>query len=197
MQPWIPGGFLIAGIGGFVNVQGVVGPNGSYVPGAVPVRLHVGRWAVNRIYRNEEVTHSGSYGAILRRRVGLDYQFRAEIPFDLRTPPDMLLESGNSVALTFWMGASESYPTDRAEYNVASAISVMKRRCYWTPSALLDVATPVCDSTGTRIIRYDVQGSGNSLMFMLPDEIDQARAYLAYEGLDTIGGITLPTDSTW
>lgn len=174
-----------------MTVQGYPSVNGTQTVPSVATGLDVSHWALNRLYRNEEVTHSGSFGAILRRRVGLDYQFRANVPWMIDNPPDVLLESGNSVSLCLWFGAALSYPNEPGILSNVGRSPINKRRCYFSPSALLDRAVTITDSTGTKIIRQEVEGSGNSLVFLLPDESVLARMYLQYLGFTNT---TLPTD---
>lgn len=161
----LPGGELIAGQGGYLYVcQGAVDP--LTASQSISKRLDVSQWVGQGIYRDVECTHSGSAGAIHRRRVALDYQINLEICYDVSNPPEYLLGNSATVGFQLFIG-------DPAVYTNAS---VVKR--YVSPSAFLTVGQTIVPSKGTDIVRYICSLKGNSLMFLLPEGLALYQAYL-------------------
>ena len=160
----MPGGELVAGMGGYV----VVGEGACDIANlsAETTRLDVGRWSGRFIYREVEVTHSGCFGGVARRRVGYDWLARIEVSYDVTAPPDIVLNNVASVGLILNLGDPEAYQT-----------SLVKR--YALPSGLLSEVETVDDARAVDIVRQTATVKGNSVFFLLPNENAVYAAYIA------------------
>lgn len=172
----LPGGELVAGMGGYVVVSegacDIVNRVGNAVtrtqfsaPLAYP--LDVGRWIGRFSYLDADVTHSGCFGAKTRRRVGYDWIARIEVVYDVTNPPEILLNNHASVGLILNLG-------DPAVYQNSSLV---KR--YAMPSGLLSEVETVNDGTATDEIRQTATVKGNSVFFLLPNELTDYNTYIA------------------
>ncbi len=161
-----PGGRIIGGFGGrvYVNPLGTDQSAGKY--------FDVADWQVQSIYHNAECTHSGTFGAITRRLVAYDFRFSATVPYDYDHPPEQLLNDAQSVAVRFNLGDVTEDPMAKEAGLVAS-----DQKYYFAPSALIDVASTTCRPGGD-VIRQQIQGSGNSVIFLCPEELTAANEYL-------------------
>jgi hypothetical protein len=110
--------------------------------------------------------------------------------WDAVNPPDVLLRRGDSIAIAFGMGDPLSYPAPAGQAQAPADILATGNvgvnptaapawKCYYSPSMLLQAAEPVCDSRGD-VIRYNIAGSGNSHVFLLPDEKAWFETYMRY-----------------
>ena len=177
----IPGGKVFGGTGGRIYV-GDLGDmslltDTDTVPdpdGDLPTFFDVAQWQLQSLYHNAECPHSGCYGAIARRVVAYDFRFSASIPFDYDNPPEQLLNYPQSVGLRFNLADVTQEPTAQA-----LNIDPGDQKFYFAPSALIDDAVPVLDAARD-VIRIQVRGSGNSIIFLLPDESDDWNDYKQY-----------------
>jgi len=171
----LPGGQLVAGMGGYVVVSegacNIVNRTGPAVtrtafnqPLAYP--LDVSRWVGRFSYLDADVTHSGCFGAKTRRRVGYDWIARIEVTYDVANPPEILLNNQASCGLILNLG-------DPAVYQSAALV---KR--YALPSGLLSEVETLNDGTATDVVRQTATVKGNSVFFLLPNELADYNAYI-------------------
>jgi hypothetical protein len=162
-----PGGRIPSGVGGRIYVNSL---GNDQDPGSPYFDL--ARWHVDSIYHNAECTHSGCYGSAARRQVLYDFRFQAEVPFDIDNPPEMLLGDSMTVCIRFNFG----------DVNIDPAVYGMdaEQKYYFAPSCVLDNVQTILDATGRDVIRQVVQGSANSLLFFLPDQMSALQNYRAY-----------------
>ena len=98
------GGLIPSGIGGCL-VAGELGadlttPDCTEAKGSIENGLlDVGRWQLQELFLTGECPHSGTMGAISRRRVGYDFRYSCEIPYDYNNPADELLAGATTIAL--------------------------------------------------------------------------------------------------
>lgn len=180
---WIPNGVTIAGQGGQIVVQNMIGSIG---PRCV---LNVGMHRVIREIMQADTTDSGTFGCQAQRNVLMRFRFAAEVVWDAMNPPDVLLNRGASIAIAFMLGDKGSYPVltetgvpvDLLELgNIGNnPRNPPARKYYYSPSALLSHAETVTDSRGD-VIRQNIAGGGNSHLFLLPDEIAGLQTYMQY-----------------
>jgi hypothetical protein len=194
---WIPNGVLIAGQGGQVYafkmartaVQSTGSPSPQTVVGPTCV-LNVGNYRLVKRWRDQEVTHSGTFGAEAIRRTLMGWSFAAEVFWDAINPPDMMMQRGDGVAMVFGMGDPLSYPTltqsqPPAEPLAASNSPVSPNpapawKAYVSPSALLGECQTIVDSNSGKVIGQNISGRGNAHLMLLPDEKDFYKAYMQY-----------------
>lgn len=173
----IPGGRLISGIGGRIYVnQGPI-PNdelsGTY--------FDVTQWSLMSENIMAECTHSGTWGAISRRLVGFDFRFSASIPFDYDKPPETLLGYYTSVAVRLNIGDVTQDPIAMGDGQWPS------QKFYFAPSAYLERVHTILNAARD-VVRQEVIGVGNSLIYLLPDyqsglgNYDQYISYLRNQG---------------
>lgn len=166
---------MIAGMGGSIWVTD--GPKDPESMDAASGRtLDVTQWVGQRIGIEVECPHSGSLGAITRRRVAYDYSIQLEVAYDVSNPPEYLLSTVTSVAFQLLVGDPSTY---------VSADMVQR---YVSPSGLLTVAQTIVPSKGTDVVRQLCTIKGNSLMFLLPDERVMYNIYIGL--LRTNGQVT-------
>jgi len=172
----LPGGELVAGMGGYVvvsegacDIVNRVGPAVTRVsfnrPLAYPI--DVTRWMGRFSYLDANVTHSGTFGAVTRRRVGYDWIARIEVAYDVANPPEILLNNLASCGLILNLG-------DPAVYQDASLV---KR--YALPSGLLSEVETVNDGSATDVVRQTATVKGNSVFFLLPNKLSYYNDYIA------------------
>ena len=202
-MPTIPGGKILGGMGGRIWISDA----DSLPPDAVnnplfvnddqnanaPNTLEVAQWQVQRITHLAECPTTGSWGAINRRVVAFDYHWAASIPVDQDNMPDVVLasyaqapqdyDSANiTVALAFLLGNVEENPEAQV-----MGLTSQDQKYYWSPSAYMQVAGFVLDSSRD-VIRVNVNGMGNSRMYLIPDELNSANAYYKWlQDNNTVG----------
>ena len=142
-------------------------PNSS--DGTSPIALDVGRWHLEPIYGTSECPHSGSAGAIARRYTYFDFRFSLEIPYDYNTPPDQLF-IGTLIACAIRFNLADV--AQEPELSIHKPV----QQYYLAPSALVERAPFVLNAVGD-VMRMQVMGSGNGLLFHMPHEQEKYDAY--------------------
>ena len=174
-MPIPPGGLIPSGIGGCLQV----GALGTDLSSPAPIDhadqgiLDVATWSLQEMFITAECTHSGTYGAVTRRRVAYDFRFSVSIPYDYENPPDELLAGAQSIALRLNLGDVRQDPL------LNQQLDASQQRFYVAPSAFLETAQPVLDARGD-VIRIQCSGVGNSLIFLFPDDQSSYSNYLSY-----------------
>ena len=168
-MPVLPGGVIPSGVGGGIWCGAI--PDDLTSTGDDDDYFDVATWQLHSLYVNAECTHSGTYGAISRRQVAYDFRFSASVPYDYDNPPEQLLNDGIGVAIRFDLGDVTQDPQLIAAHE--------QQKFYFAPSAFIDVARTVLDARGD-VIRQDIQGSGNSLIFLFPEESAAWNDYKQY-----------------
>jgi hypothetical protein len=163
----MPGGKLLSGFGGYLTVKNV---------GGSPVRIDVAGWELENIHINKECPHSGSIGAINRRRTGLDWKARCSIWTDADKPVEQYLRSGWGFAVAFYLSSLEAW----TGYGLGQSY-------HYAPSALLNTIKTIDNSDGKDIIRQEITIDGNSLLFLLP--LENAAWQVYYNQLLGLGQI--------
>jgi hypothetical protein len=175
-MPIPAGGLIPSGIGGCL-VAGDLGadlttPDCTEAQGSPQGGLlDVGRWQLQELFLTGECPHSGTMGAISRRRVGYDFRYSCEIPYDYNNPADEVLSGATTIALRFNLADATQEPLLAANHAA--------QRFYIAPSCILEAAIPVLDAVGD-VIRMTCHGSGNGLIFLFPDDADSYKSYLTY-----------------
>ena len=170
------GGLIPSGIGGCL-VAGELGadlttPDCTEAKGSIQNGLlDVGRWQLQELFLTGQCPHSGTMGAISRRRVGYDFRYSCEIPYDYNNPADELLAGATTIALRLNLADVTQDPL--------LAANNAQQRFYIAPSCILEVAIPVLDAVGD-VIRMTCHGSGNGLIFLFPDDQDSYKSYVSY-----------------
>ncbi len=173
------GGLIPSGIGGCL-VVGVLGADlttpdntesGADYDDDDNGILDVGRWRLQELFLTGQCPHSGTLGAISRRRVGYDFRFFCEIPYDYENPADEVLAGATTIGLRLNLADVKQEPL--------LAANDAPQRFYIAPSCILEEAIPVLDAVGD-VIRMTCQGSGNGLIFLFPDDQDAYTAYKQY-----------------
>ena len=160
-MPIPAGGLIPSGIGGCL----VVGDLGDDLTTPASTEhqygdgvLDVARWQLQELFLTGECPHSGTFGAISRRRVGYDFRFACELPYDYNNPADQFLSDATTIALRLNLADSVLEPLLAAN-NAAQLF-------YVAPSCILEAAVPVLNAVGD-VIRMTCHGSGNGLIFLL------------------------------
>jgi hypothetical protein len=173
-MPIPSGGLIPSGIGGCL----IVGQLGADLTTPQDTEaqakqglLDVARWTLQSLFLTAECPHSGTFGAISRRRVGYDFRYSCELPYDYNNPADILLGAATTVALRLNLADARQEPL------LLSNNAVQK--FYIAPSCILEAAIPVLNAVGD-VIRIACHGSGNGLIFLFPEQADIYRAYVAY-----------------
>ena len=138
------------------NNVGVLSQNGTL--------LDIERGFIREKYTNKVTTHSGSNGATLRTRVGVDWTFALELSFPANILgagledafPQTFLGSMQSFGVQFNIGDPEFW-TQRA--------TPLPTRSYRATKALLSALETRLDSTGTEVIGLNIAAEGNSLLW--------------------------------
>ena len=162
----------MAGMGGEIEITKAAynqDPLGShYYTGR---KLEVGQWRVKHMPILADITHSGSNGAILRAKVAEDFKFRLEIPWHAMFVAIRSGDGGDHVGFIeqFMGGLVEDAEFDHVvsiKFNLGDKTSWLagNRAFLYAPRAKLELVDTICDSTGTNIIRMEVEGSGHSLL---------------------------------
>lgn len=165
----IPGGAIISGIGGRIYVDSL--PSDISDLTSADSYFDISQYQLQIIYLNAECPHSGTFGAIARRRVGYDFTFQATLPLDQGNFPGELLEDDQSVAIRFNLADTSIEPN--------AVYMGMQQRYYIAPSVLLTRVVTILDATGRDVIRQEIVGVGNSKIFLLPDHENEFNTYLA------------------
>ena len=159
----MPGGQLIAGIGGYLNI---ISPfNGNMT------RLDAASWQIRRRRKMFRRGHSGSVGgAILSRITALDWTASLKIWWDIGNPPEDLLMSDWGCGIQFGMGSFAAW----------QAYGIAQQGFYLAPSALLSSFDVDDSSEGNDddIVTATAEVVGNALLFYLPDQLAQYNAWL-------------------
>lgn len=150
----IGGNGIYAGMGGYIQVA---------LPGKTSLTyfstLDVAEWKLIKKYNFKKCGHSGSYGAINVRRTSIDWEVELKVWWNASNPPENLLQSGNSVALNLNIG----------DYRAWLANGVAQKH-WMSPSAMLTEISAVNNSEGEDIYWQTIKMTGNSHIFLLPDE---------------------------
>jgi hypothetical protein len=171
-----PGGLIPSGIGGCLCVgdlgTDLTTPDWTEAQCSISNGLlDVGRWFLEELFITAECPHSGCWGAIARRRVAYDFRFNLEIPYDYNNPPDEMLAGAASVGIRFNLADVTQEPL--------LAANNAEQRFYVAPSAFMERAVPVLDARGD-VIRMNVTGLGNGIIFLFPDDQANYKAYIQY-----------------
>jgi hypothetical protein len=141
----------------------------------------------------DDVTGTGSYGAVNRDQTAEDCQAEANVVVDQRYPPDMLVKygflagkgsqvvnAGNSqfgfnlgVRAIFVQGCGTNYPSDKY------------LDWYWCPSVKLFMRGPVIDAGNKKDVRMPLGIRANARVFKMPAEYNvwtDYRAHLVLRG---------------
>jgi hypothetical protein len=171
----LPGGKIIAGAGGYVNIVSATANAWS--------RLNVARWEMARDIRTFHKGHSGTYGAIASRITGLDWIVSGRVWWDVGNPPESLLLTGWGCGLQLGMGTAVAQ----------SLYGVSPQQFYAAPSGILKRFTVTDSSEGNDddVVFADFAVQGNSLIFQLPQQINEFNAYAAQ--LQALGEWTAPS----
>jgi hypothetical protein len=162
----LPGGKILAGTGGYINV---VNPyNGTMT------RLDVAWWEneiTPSVFRRG---HSGTMGAKCARWIINDYSVKGRVWWDAGNPPENLLMSNWGCGLQ--LGIS-SY----AEQN---ALGITQQKFYLIPDAILSYYKMRDSSEGHEddIVTADFTVVCNSQQFLMPDMAGQYAEYSAAMG---------------
>jgi hypothetical protein len=170
------GGLIPSGIGGclFAQPLGTDLTTPDYTEAQGNTReglLDVGRWLLQELFLAAECPHSGTWGAISRRRVAYDFRYSCEIPYDYNNPADELLAGAATIALRLNLADVTQEPL--------LAANDAEQRFYVAPSCILEAALPVLDARGD-VIRMTCHGSGNGLIFLFPDDRNFYQSYMQY-----------------
>ena len=110
-------------------------------------------WVLNNLYINQVNTHSGSNGAVLRDRVGADWNFSAFTSQPVATFLDLLVGHWRSVAVIMNLGDPvwwESLGLEPKSYRAAKGI--------------LERVRIVTSAKADSVVKGEIQISGNSLL---------------------------------
>jgi len=129
--------------------------------------LDVQQGFVRQILTNQDTTHSGSNGAVLRTRVSADWNFALVLSFPAKLKEGLshsfvesLLGSSRSVAMAFFVGDPKFWTSQQ--------LSV---RSYRATKALLSTVETVLDSSGKAVVGLNIAGEGNSLLWTYEDDV--------------------------
>ncbi len=175
-MPMPAGGLIPSGIGGCLCAgdlgADLTGPDCTEAQGSIENGLlDVGRWQLQELFLVAECPHSGTWGAISRRRVAYDFRYSCEIPYDYNNPADELLAGAATIALRLNLADVTQEPL--------LAANDADQRFYVAPSCILEMAIPVLDARGD-VIRMTCHGSGNGLIFLFPDDQESYKSYMHY-----------------
>jgi hypothetical protein len=170
----LPGGQIISGVGGCI----FQGPYGGSTSTSQVFRIDVGQWALDHKYNQADCTHSGTYGAISRRRVSYDWTFKATMPMDLSNLAELLLWLDQSVSIRLNLG-------DATYQNGQQPGENYVQKYYFAPSVYLRNVRTILDAAGKDVIRCEAEGEGNSLLFVMPDQATQWSNYQTAMGWPT------------
>lgn len=145
----LPGGQILSGFGGHITATQI---------GAAPVRIDVGSWSLSNIHGLQECPHSGTMGAITRRRVFLDWIATVNIWYRADQAVEQYVRTGWGIALNLYLGSPEAW----------LGYGLPGQSYYSAPSAMLETCTTI-DNTKD-IIRQELVIKGNSLIHLLPQE---------------------------
>jgi hypothetical protein len=175
-----PGGLITSGIGGCV-VTGDLGVDlstGDFTETNFNVNddgnyLDLGRWTIDPLYIVAECPHSGTAGAITRRLVAYDFRFVLEIPYDYNNPPEQIFAGAGSIAVRFNLADPNQDPL------LQNQDPAPEQQFYIAPSAFMERAPIVLNAQGD-IVRQQIIGSGNGLLFHLPFDKDDYTDYVNF-----------------
>jgi len=113
----------------------------------------LGVWRLRNLYINAVTTNSASNGAILRTRVGADWNFVAETQSPVHTYLDLLVGHWRSVAVILNLGDPVWWQSLNLE-----------PRSYRAAKGILDEVFVADDATATAVVEGGIRMSGNSLL---------------------------------
>jgi len=147
-------------------------------------------WQLTRQPIFDDVTDTGSYGAVNRDQTAEDWSLQANIIVDQRFPPDMIIRYGypyNGVGLT------KNVPTSLIGlgFNLGVRIALIQG-CgvnypvdayldfFWCPSAKLAQNGPIIDANNKKEVRMPIAGVGNARIFKMPAEYNNWLDYATH-----------------
>ena len=139
--------------------------------------LDVARWELDPIYVWAECPHSGTWGAMSRRLVIMDFRFSLAIPYDYDNAPDLILfpntsySGAETISLRLNLADVKQEPLLKANN--------AEQQYYLAPSACIE-RTPLVLNAAGDVIRQQITGAGNGLLFHMPFEEDDYKAYMTY-----------------
>jgi len=185
-MPVIPGGKIIGGMGGRIYIGNMPMPPEAFATWDATKNLpansiEVEQWAIARQWINAECTHSGTYGAITRRRVAYDWQFQCSLPVDQDNMPETLFEAlPSQIAVDpGFVNLSIAFFLGDVKINVDAVAMGMTQKFYYAPMCLIRSCHPVLNAARD-VIRCQLAGEGNSRLWLWPDEKTDCAEYLAY-----------------
>lgn len=148
----LPGGRILAGIGGYTNV---ISPfNGTMT------RLDLLTWDITRDIRLWRRGHSGTLGAIVSRQVGYDWFATGTGWWDIANPPETTMGSGWGCGVQFGIGSAAG----QASYGAT------QQQFYLAPAAMLSLLHVHDSSEGEEadgVVTFDYKIMSNALLFLL------------------------------
>ena len=163
----LPGGRILSGMGGYLNVMNAQQPTWN--------RLDVATWGIDKDIRMFHKGHSGTLGAIATRKVAEDATVTLKIWWDLGNPPDSLLITTIGTGQEWGCGLQLGIGSAAAQ----AALGQTPQKFYLLPSGMLRRLHVEDSSEGNDdgIVTADATVLANSLLFLMPD---QAVAYADY-----------------
>ena len=178
----------LCGTGGFLGFQWV-GEHGLYERD--PEWIEVGKWIIERFYRNAEIPQAGGDGWLSARRIAMGFRWRAEMLLDLhpQTPcPALRLngeEEGNYLISMRFQAGDPSFPgRDRASI---ATVTEQTGLYYYARAVLLDKVT-ITNQT-QKSVACLLEGIGASPLLVYMNS--------SYLGTDDLGEALLEQRGRW
>lgn len=176
----LAGGSLYAGMGGFLKIfpnnqpqvvsnYDAIGFDPLTLFGNQAYILDIAEWQLTKVFNSKKCTHSGSFGAINRRRTGIDWMATIKVFWDARNPPENLIQTGYGFAVNLFIGDYRAWIANNETQRV------------WTaPSAYAKQLIATNNSEGDEIYTEEWLIEGNSHISLLPDEQAFYDQYIAF-----------------
>ena len=192
-NPWFISIWSTSGVGGCLVIGGLgIDLTGSsYTESALQdnhqdpygTLMDVIQWRLQISRMIKRLPMSGTLGWAARRAATRDFRYSVQVPYDYRTPQDVILRSQMNPRQSFSQG-SQSCCTIR--FNLTDVLqepmlstSGLPQRYYLVPASYLESATPILNSAGD-VIRLQIEGSGSGPVFLFPDDQVIWQAYSYY-----------------
>lgn len=203
----LPGGNLLSGSGGYLQLWNWQAIGSSSDPAARPINyrwMDVAWWRLVRTRKTKKLAYTGCVGSTRRRLISRDWELHCRVWWDYARAPELQLEDGDTLAVklvigdeTTWQGsyyprgnnfaiippdASNSATPFANGRGILPAGSTFIPS-YCSPQAIFAMQDVNCSSAGDEdgIVWQDVKLEADSLMVYISNQ-QEADDYSSYVG---------------
>jgi hypothetical protein len=170
------GGQLISSFGGalgFAPYQGNLPAAGAPPPVTWQTLLDVAGWEMERVYADDDTTHTGSWGNEGHNVTRMGFRLAAEVLWDLYAPPNFIVANGHILN-------SLIAPSPDLGYRFWAYVGDDADCYYFAPSVKASSCKTIVNMDGSTMVRARIDVIGNGPVFALGGTLTEQPQYDLY-----------------